>query len=230
MHIEREVLVSVLKTTATGEAYIEDISKESRIPHRLVKKILVEDSKIGIIQIKGNSVVVNEEQRLKTALKAIELGADIERVCSFLSWKEFEDISIIAFEANDYAVKKHFRFSEKGRKWEIDILGLKEPIIISTDCKHWHHGWREAAAVKAVESQVKRTKILAEASSSLRDRINIAGWRHGYFVPLVLSLIPPAFKFYESTPVVPVLQLRNFLHELPAYLNEITHYIKSFEF
>jgi len=227
MPIEREVLVSILKTTADGTARIEDVSQEVRVPLKIVRYVLEGNSKIGIIQLRGNLVAVNGEQRLKIALKAIESGADIERVCSFLSWKEFEDIVFWAFEANDFSVKKHFRFSSFGRRWEIDILGFKEPIVVSADCKHWRHGWRDAASLKAVKSQIERTKALVETSLSLSERMGIKEWRLVYFIPLILSLVPSAFKFYEKTPIVPVLQLRDFLQDMPAYVHEITHFRKT---
>jgi len=224
MLIEREVLVSVLKATEEGSAQLEDVTREARVPLEVVREVLRRNSKVGIVQLSGKSVVVKGEQRLKVAVRAIGLGADIERVCNFLSWAEFEDISVLAFETNGFSVKKHFRFRWSGRRWEIDILGLKEPNVISVDCKHWHRGWRRSSSMKVAEGQIERTKALAESSITLRERIGIKEWKHAYFVPLILSLIPTPFKFYEGTPIVPVLQLRDFLQEMPAHIYELTHF------
>jgi len=226
--IEREVVVSTLKMTGEGPARMEEIGQDARVPVRTVRKMLRKNSENGIVQLSGRFVVAEGEQRLKLASKAIELGADIERVCSFLRWEEFEDISILAFEANDFQVKKHFRFSWFGRRWEIDILGLKEPIIVSADCKHWHRGWARAASGKAAEGQVERTRALAGAASSSREKIGIGEWRRAYFVPVILSLVPSPFKFHEGVPIVPVLQMTNFLQEMPARIDELVHVHKSF--
>jgi len=228
MAIEREVLVSTLKMTGEGRAPIGEIGQDARVPLQTVRNILRKNSEIGIVQLSGKFVVAEEEQRLKVASRAIELGADIERVCSFLKWEEFEDISILAFEANDFQVRKHFRFRWLGRRWEIDILGFKEPVIVSADCKHWHRGWAQSASGKAAESQIERTRALATAASSSRGRIGIEEWRHAYFVPVILSLVPPPFKFHRGVPIVPVLQMRNFLQEMPARIDEIAHISQSF--
>ena len=134
MATEREVLISFLKLTKGGPVEIKDLSSESQIPRQLVHETLT-SLRLGIVEADGHSISGGPEQRLRAAHKAVELGADIERVCRFLTWSEFEDISVMAFEANDFKVKKHFRFSGSGRRWEIDILAAKRPIVACADCK-----------------------------------------------------------------------------------------------
>jgi Holliday junction resolvase-like predicted endonuclease len=164
---------------------------------------------------------------LKIALKAIELGADIERVCKSLTWQEFEDISVLAFEANDFRTTKHLRFTWADRRWEIDILALKEPLVLCADCKHWRHGWSGSGSRKAVEMQVERTKFLAEASKTIEDKIGIGKWKRTYFVPMILSLVPASEKFYKNVPIVSVLQLGDFLPQMPAFFDKIAHFHQS---
>ena len=222
MVAEREILIYLLKLTKEGPAKIEDISRESRVPTRLVHEQLTRSS--GLMQLDEDLVTVNAEQRLRVAVRAVELGADIERVCKFLTWAEFEDISVLSFEANNYKVKKHFRFSRSGRRWEIDILAMKRPVVACADCKQWHRGWRGSASRKAAEEQTERTRVLAEASSSMVEKIGIVGWGRADFLPIILSLMPGAHRFHKRTPIVPVLQLRDFLQEMPAYLQKIKHF------
>lgn len=222
MAAEREILIYLLKLTREGPAKIEDISRESRVPPQLVHEELTRS--LDLVQLDEDSVTAKAEQRLRVAIRAVELGADIERVCKFLTWTEFEDISVLAFEANNYNVKKHFRFSRSGRRWEIDILAIKRPIVACADCKQWHRGWRGSASRKAAEEQTERTKVLAEASSSMVEKIGVKGWRRADFLPMVLSLMPGARRFHKGTPIVPVLQLRDFLQEMPAYLRRIKHF------
>lgn len=157
------------------------------------------------------------------AVRAIELGADVERVSRFLRWDEFEKLSILIFENNDFQVIRNLRFSWMNKRWEVDVLGIKNPIIISADCKHWHKGWSGASSIRATEKQVERTRALAEASISkaLRSRIGINEWRHAYFIPIILSLAPSKYKFYEKTPIVPILQLKDFLQNIIVYIDEV---------
>jgi len=228
MTLERDVLISVLRTAKDGYAEVEEISLDARVPAQIVYGVMKKYSENGTVNLDGKTVTVERDQRLKVAVRAVELGADLEKVCRLLEWKEFEDVSALAFEGAGYSVKKHFRFTCFERRWEIDILALKNPLVASVDCKHWHRGWRRASITKTVESQINRTRALAEASSILREKMSILKWREATFIPIILSLIPSDFKFYENVPIVPILQLRNFLDEAPAYTESLTHFSRRF--
>jgi hypothetical protein len=224
MLAEREVLVSLLTLTREDTIRLDSLSREARVPVQVVRDILRRNADLITHVTSSRLVTVGPEQRLKIAIKAIELGADIERVCKSLTWLEFEDISVLAFEINDFRTTKHFRFSWANRRWEIDILGLKEPLVISADCKHWRHRWSGSGSRRAAEIQMKRTRILAEASRTMKDKIGIGKWKRAYLVPVILSLVPANQKFYKDVPIVPVLQLGDFLPQIPAYLEKIAHF------
>ena len=229
---EREMLIQILRATGENSSVkIDDVDREPRIPKDLANEILRKLHGEGFLTLSGGIVSVNGGQRLKMAARAVELGADIERVSRFLNWEEFERFSTLSFEANEFQVKKNFRFTWMKKRWEIDILGLKKPVIISTDCKHWHKGWSGAASVKSAKKQIERTKALAEASTSgnIRSKIGIEKWEHAYFVPVILSLAPSQHKFYEKTPIVPILQLRDFLQNVMVYLDEIRRFSVLFK-
>jgi len=221
---ERNLLASSLKLTKFGPVQEDLISKDAQIPRQIAEKILKKLCNEGLIQRVHGVVEASLNQRIKIAIQAIKLGADFEKVCSFLDWSEFENIATVAFEANHFTVKKGFRFTWSSRRWEIDILGFKESVVACVDCKHWHHGWRRAATIKAAEAQVKRTEALANALPMLHEKIGLADWKEIVLVPIVLSLYPSPLKFYEKTPIVPILQLQNFLSEFSAYVNELTHF------
>jgi hypothetical protein len=224
MLAEREVLVSLLKLTGEDKTELDNLSQEARVPVQVVREVLRKNADLVSHVTSSGLVMVDREQRLKIALKAIELGADIERVCKSLTWLEFEDISVLAFEANDFRTTKHFRFTWTNRRWEIDILAFREPLILCADCKHWRHGWSGSGSRKAAEMQIERTKVLAEASNILDDRLGVGKWKRAYFVPMILSLVPANQKFYKGVPIVPVLQLGDFLSIMPAYLGKIAYF------
>ena len=222
MIAERGVLVSLLKLTKEGVTDLELVSQEAHVPPQIVKEVLKKYVNFVAYDSASGSVSISSKQRLKMVLKLVEQGADIERVCDSLTWLEFEDLSIIAFEANDYETKKHFRFKWANRRWEIDILAQKEPLIVCADCKQWHRGWSGSGSRKAAEKQAERTKNLLEASKSENDKLGIKNWRHAQFIPMILSLAPGNQKIHKGVPIVPVLQLGDFLTLMPAYLDQIT--------
>ncbi|MDI6847809.1 MAG: hypothetical protein QMD23_06760 [Candidatus Bathyarchaeia archaeon] len=226
MNIERELIISVLKLTKNGPISSGVVSKDAKIPSQIADNLLEKLQKRGLIYLRKNVVEADSLQRLKLAVHAIQLGADVERVSSFLQWKEFENITAVAFERNSYSVKKNLRFKHAGRRWEIDIVGCKRPIAICVDCKHWHHGMYPSSLKKVVEEQVQRTFALTESLPKLIDEIECASWDRVKLVPAVLSLVKGSFKFYDDVPIVPVLQLQDFLSQLPAYADSLKHFSK----
>ena len=69
---------------------------------------------------------------------------------------------------------------------------------------------------------------LANSLPNINLRIECAKWEKAKFIPAVLSLIPSEFKFYQKVPVVPVLQLQDFICQLPAYAESLKFFPKTF--
>ena len=224
MAIERNVLISILKLTKSGPIAKELVARDANVPAQVTGELLKKFRHAELIKLKGKTIEASSNQRVKIAIHAIKSGADFERVCKVLEWIEFENLAATAFEANNFAVKRRFRFRWAQRRWEIDVLGCSEPLIACVDCKHWSHGWRESAIRKAAEAQALRTKILAEAVPSMQKEIGLVQWRQATLIPVVLSLVPGSLKFYDKVPIVPILQIQNFLNELPAQITELTHF------
>jgi len=228
MAFERNFLVSVLKLTKGGPVAKELVAKDAGIPTQTADRLLKKNCEAGLIQWRHRTIEASSNQRVKIAIHVIKLGADFERVCRFLEWIEFENLAAAAFEANNFVVKRRFRFKWTQRKWEIDVLGCKETLIACVDCKHWSHGWRRSIITKAVEAQTLRTKVLAEALPSLQGEIGLVHWRQATLIPIVLSMVPGPQKFYNNVPIVPILQLQDFLNELPAHIISLTHFFVRF--
>jgi Holliday junction resolvase-like predicted endonuclease/predicted transcriptional regulator len=228
MVIERELLVSLLKLTKNGSILIESVNKDAKIALDIVRKLLEKLQNEGLVYLKDDSVETNRDNRLRIAVKAVSLGADIERVSGFFSWQEFEDIAALALERNGYVVAKNMRFKHAGRRWEIDVVGCRKPLVLCVDCKHWQHGVKPSALRKIVEAQVKRARALADTLPNTKWKVECVKWNKAKFVPVILSLIPSRSKFYENVPVVPVLQLQDFLIQLPAQVESLTYFVKEF--
>lgn len=227
MNIERELIISVLKLTADGPISKELVKKEAKISSEIAEKLLRKLRDDGLIYLRKNVVEADGLQRLKLAVQAVQLGADLERVSSFLQWKEFEDMAAFALKQNGYSVVKNLRFKYAGRKCEMDIVGCRKPIVMCMDCKHWRYGMYPSALKKIVEEQAERTFALAESLPNLAGKMECASWDTIKLVPAVLSLVTGRFKFYDNVPIVPVLQLQDFLSQLPAYADSLKHFQKG---
>jgi len=227
MTLERELLVSLLKLTRLGPIQKRLVNKDAHIPALTAEELLEKLALEGLITQHKNLVEASPSQRAKIAVHAAELGADFERVCKLLEWAEFESIACEAFRVNNFGVKRRFRFRQARRMWEIDILGRRQPLVVCVDCKHWHHGWQRAAIMKAAEAQIERTKAFADALPSLYKKAELENWRQATLIPMILSLTPAPLKFHQNVPTVPVLQLQDFLNELPAHAHSLTHFTKK---
>jgi len=224
MMIEKQILVSLLKLTRQGPFRKELLGKDARVSMPIVNEILEKLCQSMLCQQRRGVVEATSIQRVKIAVRAIRLGADFERVCNFLQWKEFENLAAEAFRANGYSVSNNFRFKHAGKRFEIDLLARMEPLIVCVDCKHWHHGWSRAAIVKVVEMQTNRTEALADAFPIVYEKIGLETWKQAIFTPTVLSLTQGPFKFHNKVPIVPILKIQNFLNELPAHTHLLTHF------
>jgi Holliday junction resolvase-like predicted endonuclease len=229
MVVERDLLISLLKLTKDGAVLIENVNKDSRIASDIVRKLLEKLQNEDLIYLLGDTVKATSDNRLRLAVKAASLGADVEHISAFLRWQEFEEIAAIALERNGYVVAKNVRFKHAGRKWEIDIVGCKKPLVICIDCKHWCRGMAPSALKRIAEAQVERTRVLAELLPHVSLEIECAKWNKAKFIPAVLSLTQGRFKFYDMVPIVPVLQLQDFLSQLPAYTESLKYFFKEFD-
>jgi Holliday junction resolvase-like predicted endonuclease len=216
LNVECEMIISLLELTKNGPVSHGLIKKQVNLPSTVVQRLLQKLQREGLIYARVHFVEADDLQRVKLAILAMHSGADFERVCSLLQWKEFEAIAAAAFERNGYVAEKNLRFKHKGRRYEIDIVGCKRPLVVCMDCKHWHHGLHASALKRIVEEQTERTAALAESLPNPSIRIDCASWDMVRFVPVVLSLLTGGSKLYNDVPVVSVLQLQDFLNHLPA--------------
>jgi Holliday junction resolvase-like predicted endonuclease len=224
MTVERTILVSLLKLTREGPVSKSLVSKDAHVPVQVADEMLEKITREGLVQLRSNVVETSSNQRVKIAVRAIRLGADFEKACRALRWDEFENITATAFSANNFTITKSFRFKHAGRRWEIDVIGCKEPIVACVDCKHRRHGWTKSASIKAAEAQIERTEALARVLPK-HQRLELNNWRKAILIPVILSLVRAPLKFHEKTPIVPILQLQSFLTELPAQVNTLKHFL-----
>ena len=229
MSVERNLVISLLKLTKEGSVLIENINIDAKIPSTVMLKLLEKLQDENLIYLKSDSVTVDSNSRLKLAVKAASLGADVEQISLLLCWQEFEEIAALALKNNGYTVQKNLRFKHEGKRWEIDVVGCKKPLVICIDCKHWQRAISSSALKRIIDLQKQRTLALADSLPNISLKLECAKWEKAKFIPSVLSLIPSAFKFYDKVPVVPILQLQDFISQLPAYTEELKFFPKTFK-
>ena len=143
--------------------------------------------------------------KLQTALFAINLGATIEDVSEYLTWRDFESITGLILEEKDFDVTKNLIFTKP--RMEIDVIGKKMDIALLIDCKHWKT-MSKSALDEIVKKQVERVKryVTDENMSAL---------------PVIVTLHQEEVQFIENVPIVPIMKLSSFLDEFVGNLDSL---------
>src|SRR5665647_2580713 len=102
--------------TKEGSVLIESVNKDARIPSTVALKLLEKLQNENLIYLKPDSIEVDSNSRLKLAIKASSLGADVEHISDLLCWQEFEEIAALALKNNGYFVQNNVRFKHAGRR------------------------------------------------------------------------------------------------------------------
>ena len=204
--------IALLRETKQNPACkTDEIAAKSKTCLSVVECFLAGLQEAGVITLVDEEIHVTSEQRMRIAELAILKGADYERVARELRWQEFEGLAARILDAEGYATAKHFIFRNSARKYEIDVLGAKEPMVLCVDCKHWHYGWAPSKAMAAARNQMMRVLCLSEAYAFCERKLRMAAWRSAQLLPIVLTLADVSSKLIDGVPIVSALRLRDFL-------------------
>ena len=222
--VERELLVALLDHTRGEPAAHGNLRASMRVTDEVFDRLLSRLKVESLISERGDLIEASPGQRLKIAVRAVELGADIERVCRALGWLEFEEMAAYVFEENGYRVRRRYRFEAEGRRWEVDVLASRRPLVVCAECKRWARGMGDAAAKRTVETHLEKTRIFSENLVKVAEELGLRGWRRAVAVPITMSLTPAPMRFYSHVPVVSILELPSFLGDFEGHLNSLAHF------
>jgi hypothetical protein len=102
--------------------------------------------------------------------------------------------------------------------------------MVCVDCKHWRRTLTLSAVKRVAEQQTMRTIAFSESLPYPNAGFDCASWKEITFVPMVVTLIPASFKFHDAVPIVPILELNDFLAQLPVNLSLIKSFVKQASF
>jgi Holliday junction resolvase-like predicted endonuclease len=185
----------------------------------LVDESLAKLREAGAVAVSGEEIQVSLEQRLKIAELAVASGADPERVARELRWQEFEAFADRILTLDGFTTLHHLVFKDSGRRFEIDVLASKEPMVLCVDCKHWHHGWAPSRIAAAARNQLMRVIHLSQMLGVSGRRLFDAGWQSARLLPIVLTLGDVSPKLVDGVPIVSALRFRSFLSETNPWLD-----------
>ncbi|MQY82636.1 hypothetical protein GH157_02960 [archaeon] len=219
MPAQRDILIALLENTQKKPVDSSTLREMIRVTDEAYSTYMTHLTSNGLIDEELGNITASLNQRLELAIKAVQAGGDLERVSRALGWLEFEEIVARIFEENGYDVKRRFRFQADGRRWEIDILATRRPLIVCAECKHWAKGLGNTTARRIAEIHLEKVETLSRSVRGLKGRMGIEGWGQATMIPMTLSLQPARERIYRRIPVVSVYGLPGFLSEFEAQMD-----------
>jgi len=149
----------------------------------------------------------------------IQQGEEIEKVVEEIDWQEFEKLIAEILKKHDFNVHNNFRF-KTSRRFEIDVLAVKNKISLLIDCKQWGRGRYKKTGLKySVEKQKERAKQLKKFLKNnpiLKTKLKIK--KSTKFIPLLVTWFEEELLEHENTSIVPVWKFNDFLLNINEYI------------
>ena len=179
------------------------VAETDQISAKEILNVLVAND-IGSFE--GEIINFNQGDKLKAALFAIEQGAPIEEVSTYLSWKDFEGIVAEILQSKGFSIIKNLVLTKP--RMEIDVIGINHGIALVIDCKHWKR-LSQSALMEIVKKQIARVKHYV---AKTQDVIAI---------PAIVTLYHEEVRFIDKVPIIPILQFSSFVDEFYGNLDEL---------
>ena len=159
--------------------------------------------------------------KVQVAIRALQLGEPERQILQSLTWQEFEEFVAHVFTYYDFQVHHRFRFSTN-RRFEIDIIARREPILFCVDCKQYGVRLGKASVLRtATEEQLLRTKTLANHFARFQADLGCLEWQAPLFVPMLVTMMHEDIQFNDRIPIVPASNLNGFLLEFEEQLEKM---------
>lgn len=199
-------LVKSIPGIIPGGMSIKDFAVATQTSEEASIKALDNLMQNGIGIYENNLIQFDENDRLKTCILAITMGAPIDEVSRFLSWQDFESLAAEILESRDFETTRNVVLTKP--RMQIDVVGIKSGIAILIDCKHWTK-MNQSALAKAVKKQVERTRQFVS-----KEKIRGA-------IPAIVTLYQHETQFIDKVPIIPIHQLDSFCDEFYGNMEDI---------
>jgi len=154
--------------------------------------------------------------RFKLAFEAVRHGG-LQQVARALTWQEFEAFTEECLRTVGFDTQKGLIVEDDSRRWQIDVIAKKSPMILAIDCKHWESPGYESKLSNAAEHQKLALQALIRQMAA-RGEIG----REGLLaLPMILTLFEPRARVVGGVVVVSIEQLGDFLERVSPFSSEL---------
>lgn len=159
-----------------------------------------------------------EVHRICLLTKLLEKGVPMEMIIHYSEWSDFEELASEIFKSLGYYVFKNVRFSYCGKRWEIDIVSVKDDLAIIVDCKRWKrvNGSRLSILYNVAENHLERTRNFVKVLEEVLKHPIVT--TVSYVIPLIVVFYDQDLLLTPNKiPIIPISFLKEFLKNLDYY-------------
>ncbi len=159
---------------------------------------------------------LSNSTRFKLAFEAVRHGG-FQQVARALTWQEFESFTEECLQSAGFDTQKGVIAKHDSRRWQIDVVAKKAPMVLVIDCKHWESPGYNSKVKRAAEHQ----KLAVQAFfQQVTAREELGG--DGLLVlPMILTLFEPRSRIVDGVVVVSVEQFADFLDGVSPFASEL---------
>src|SRR3989304_4761214 len=150
-----QILVRGIDGIIPGGMSIKDFSMVTRTDEETASTMLDSFLQNGIGTYEDHQIFFDENDRLKTCLLAIRMGAPVDEVSRSLDWKDFESLAAEILDASEFETTRNLILTKP--RMQIDVVGVKSDIAILIDCKNWKRA-NQSSLDNAVKNPLDSTK------------------------------------------------------------------------
>ena len=154
--------------------------------------------------------------RFKLAFEAVRHGG-LHQVARALTWQEFEAFAEECLRTVGFDSRKGIIVKDDSRRWQIDVVAKKNPMILAIDCKHWESPGYESKLINAAEHQKLALQAFIQQMAARED----GGGEESWALPMILTLYEPRARMVNGVVVVSIEQFGDFLERVSPYASEL---------
>jgi len=200
-----QILVKGIQGIIPGGISVKDFSMATQTSEELAAQILDNFMQNGIGVYENSLIYFEKNDKLKTSLLAISMGAAIDEVSRLLEWQDFESLVAEILEKRDFDTTRSLILTNP--RMQIDVVGIKSETALLVDCKHWQK-MNQSSLQNAVKKQIERTRQFLS-----KEKVQAA-------IPAIVTLYEYNVKFIDGVPIIPIYQLDAFCDEFYDNLDE----------
>jgi hypothetical protein len=196
-------------TAGKRVASLEQISTYSSCSIELARRLATE---LGI-QVLDGTVQLSRELRLDIAMSEANRGF-LHDPSRFLEWRDFERFAERCLIYSGFETKRDVRIKGDGRNWQMDVIGIRDQLLLCLDCKHWAPPMSPSRFKDPENHQSAATRLYARKLAKERN-LDITS------LPVILTLFEPHHNISERAVIVEIQRLPSLLRDLTPYTPDL---------